>query len=136
MKKIQLHADGNCLGKGDSKAGAGAILIYEGRKKEFAFALGIENIMRAEMLAIIKGLSLLTEPCEVTIYSDSQVVINCITGVYQRKANTDLWQDFDRVSKEHKISAEWNRKDSTTWNTRANELALQAARTQSNWTSD
>jgi ribonuclease HI len=36
----------------------------------------------------------------VTIWSDSQYAVNCATGVWKRKKNTDLWPIFDRIDRE------------------------------------
>lgn len=127
MKHIQLHCDGCALNNPVGQMGAGIVLIYQGVKKEWAIPLGIGSNNRAELGAVIEGLKKLTEACDVTIYSDSLIIINCITGVYQRNANRDLWDEYDAVSAQHKITAIWNKKDSTEWNRRCHDLANQAA---------
>lgn len=127
MKKIELHCDGCALSNPHGQMGAGVVLIYQGIKKEWDIALGVGSNNRAELLAVIEGLKKLTEPCDVTIYSDSLIIINCILGVYQRSANRDLWDEYEAVAAQHKVVAIWNKKDSTEWNRRCHDLANKAA---------
>lgn len=128
MKTVELHVDGAALNNPVGESGAGIVLKFGTVKKEFAIALGIGSNNRAELSAIIEGLKLLKEPCEVHLFSDSLITINCITGVNQSSSNLDLWADFEAVAKGHTIIAKWNKKDTTLENKRCHELANQAAR--------
>jgi ribonuclease HI len=128
MKKVELHTDGAALNNPVGESGAGIVLKYGAITKEFSIPLGIGSNNRAELCAIIEGLKLLREPCEVYLFSDSQITINCVTGVNQASSNLDLWDIFKDASKGHTIIAKWNKKDSTPENKRCHELANQAAR--------
>lgn len=81
MKEIIIYTDGSALKnpKGGYFGGAGAVLIYGKRELELSESIpeGTNNI--SELQAAIIGLRTLTEPCKVTLYTDSKYVINCIT---------------------------------------------------------
>lgn len=134
MKAIELHCDGFSV-NGKGKSGAGAILLYNGIKREWQIPLGTENTFRAELLAVIHGLRKLSEPCKVDIFSDNQIAMYCITGEYRKKSNLELWDLYAEAAKGHEITAHWNALGSTQWNRRANELSQQAALTQVHWQS-
>jgi ribonuclease HI len=60
---------------------------------------------RAEIAGVLAALLALTHlaqsgaaPPQVTIWSDSNYVVNCGTGLWQRKKNTDLWPIYDQLA--------------------------------------
>jgi ribonuclease HI len=73
-----------------------------------------------ELLGVIEGLKALKEPCKVNIYSDSKYVVQAInewikgwekngwkTASKKPVKNYELWQEYLKVSKPHKIKANW-----------------------------
>ena len=72
---------------------------------------------RMELLAVIKGLSALKEPCEVNVYSDSQYVTDAFnqdwinawqangwkTAGKKAVKNVDLWQELLNLINKHKV---------------------------------
>ena len=76
---------------------------------------------RMELLAVIKGLKALKEPCKVTLYSDSKYVINVFNegwafnktfdGYAPKKPdkikNLDLWDDLFNALKGHEVEFVW-----------------------------
>ncbi len=68
-----------------------------------------------ELKAVIEGLKALKEPCEVDIVSDSTYVVkginewlkNWIKKDFVKVKNPDLWKEYVKVSKMHKINASW-----------------------------
>src|SRR6266568_5747455 len=46
---------------------------------------------RVEIAAVLAVLSIAPPDLPLTIYSDSEYVINVAQGIYQMRANTDLW---------------------------------------------
>ena len=120
MKKIDIFTDGACSGN-PGPGGYGTILRFNDITKELYGGDPKTTNNRMEMMAVIKGLQALKEPCEVTLYSDSQYVINAITkgwavGWKKRgwvKAdkkpalNSDLWEIILQLLEVHKVSFVW-----------------------------
>ncbi len=116
MKKIHLYSDGSSLGN-PGFGGYCAILKYQNHQKIASGALKNATNNQMELLAVIEGLKLLKEPCEVTITSDSSYVVkainewlaNWIKKDFKNVKNPDLWKQYIEAAKPHKIKAVWVR---------------------------
>lgn len=119
MKSVQLFTDGSCLGN-PGPGGYGALLIYNGSKKELSQGYKKTTNNRMELLAVIKGLEALKQPCTLDITTDSNYVKDGITkwiinwkkngwktAAKQPVKNVDLWKALDEQVKEHTISWHW-----------------------------
>ena len=64
---------------------------------------------RAELTAIYNAVITLPVDCCVTVHTDSRYAIGVLSGGYQRKANTDLLDEWDAMIKKRGISVrfEW-----------------------------
>jgi ribonuclease HI len=95
-----------------------------------------------EILAAIKGLEALKEPCRVMIYSDSQYLVNAIEKGWavrwrsngwrrnrkEKAINPDLWEKLLQLCEQHEIRFQWIRGHvGTEENERADQLAKEAA---------
>lgn len=111
MKHITIVCDGSSLGngKGETRAAAVAILEYRGVRKIVGEYLGNCTNQQAEVVAACLGLEALKEPCEVKVISDSQYVVQTMSGKFKRKANHDFWERLDRAAKPHRVKWEWTR---------------------------
>ncbi|MGN1013613.1 MAG: ribonuclease HI [Clostridia bacterium] len=117
MKKVILYTDGACSGN-PGPGGYGAILIYNGIEKEISGGEKSTTNNKMEMMAVIKGLEMLKEPCEVEVYSDSAYVVNSIEKgwIYSWKKNgwkkadkkevknVDLWERLLKQLDIHKVT--------------------------------
>lgn len=117
MKKVTLYTDGACSGN-PGPGGYGAVLIYEGVEKEIAGGEKSTTNNKMEMMAVIKGLEALKEPCEVSVYSDSAYIVNAIEQGWidswkkngWRKAdkkpvkNVELWERLLELMDTHKVT--------------------------------
>ena len=65
MKTVTLYTDGACSGN-PGPGGWGAILEYEGHKKELSGGEANTTNNRMELTAVIRGLEALKESCAVT----------------------------------------------------------------------
>lgn len=105
---ISIYTDGSCL-KNPNGPGGWAYLILE--KDDFIIIDSGNEISttnnRMELKAVIEVLKNINFKNEYTIYSDSQLTINCAEGKWKRKANLDLWEEYDNHSKNKKINYEW-----------------------------
>ena len=120
MKKVNLYTDGACSGN-PGPGGYGAILEYGGRKKELSGGYADTTNNRMELMAVIKGLDALKEPCDVTVISDSKYVTDAINKgwVYSWEANgwrksdkkpaqnVDLWECLLALMDEHQVTFTW-----------------------------
>lgn len=92
-----------------------------------------------ELLAVIEGLKALkTKDIPVTIFSDSQYVVNAISKGWLRnwirtdfkggKKNKDLWLQYDKLSRNFNIKINWVRGHADNpYNNRCDQLATAAA---------
>ena len=94
MKQVQIYTDGACAGN-PGPGGWAALLVYvdgqqQRREKTVAGYECRTTNNRMELLAAIRGLTSLREPCAVTLYSDSTYVVGVGTGSYRAVRNQDL----------------------------------------------
>ncbi|MBR2284056.1 MAG: ribonuclease HI [Ruminococcus sp.] len=122
MKNVELFTDGACSGN-PGPGGYGAILRYAGHEREISGGEASTTNNRMELTAVIAGLSALTEPCRVTLTTDSQYVVNAVTKgwVYGWKKNgwiksdkkpalnPDLWEELLRLLEIHQVTFVWVR---------------------------
>ena len=89
-----------------------------------------------ELLAVIKGLEALKEPCDVTLISDSSYVVRGINewlGGWVKKGfakvkNPELWRHYLEAAKGHKIKGIWVRgHDGHVENERCDRIAKEEA---------
>lgn len=136
MKKVEIYTDGACSGN-PGIGGWGAILKYNGIKKEINDGENYTTNNKMELTAVIKSLELLKEKCEVDLYTDSKYVKNGITEwIFSWKKNNwknskkeevknkELWQKLDNLVQKHKINWFWVKGHAENeLNNRADELA-------------
>jgi ribonuclease HI len=109
MRNITIYCDGSSFYNGQPHQwGAGAAVLEHNFRYQIRgeYENGASN-NRAEMIAACVALESLPEPCNVTIVTDSQLVINCASGKWNRKANLDLWERYDKASKPHTVNWQW-----------------------------
>lgn len=140
LKKVTLYTDGACSGN-PGPGGYGAVLIYKGMEKEISG--GEENTTnnKMELLAVVKGLELLKEKCQVTVYSDSAYVVNSIEKgwVYgwkknnwvksdkQKAKNIALWEELLHLMEQHEVSfVKVKGHSDNVYNNRCDKLAVAA----------
>ena len=120
MKKVDIFTDGACSGNPGS-GGWGAILRYNTVEKEISGGESNTTNNRMEITAVIEALAMLKEPCEVTLYSDSQYVCNALEKGWAKKwkannwmrnkkdpaLNPDLWERLLQLYDTHKVKIVW-----------------------------
>ena len=122
LKHVDIFTDGACSGN-PGAGGWGSILRYGKREKEICGGSAQTTNNRMELTAVIEALKLLKEPCDVTIYTDSQYVSNGVTLGWAeswrkngwRKSdkkpalNPDLWGELLDLLEKHTVSIVWLR---------------------------
>ena len=116
MKKIYLFSDGSSLGN-PGEGGYCAILRYKDNEKIIQGGEKQATNNQMELKAVIEGLKALKGPCIVEIVSDSSYVVKGINEWlknwqkrdFARVKNPELWKEYIKVAKPHKINATWVR---------------------------
>ncbi len=120
MKQIEIFTDGACSGN-PGPGGYGAILRYGKHEREISQGFAETTNNRMELTAAIEALKLLKEPCEVTLFTDSQYLVNGINKGWAKKwkangwmrnkkekaLNSELWDQLLALCAQHKITFVW-----------------------------
>ena len=111
LKQVAIFCDGSSLGNGKeaSRAAAVALLGYKGYWRAVGEFLGKATNQQAEIAAAAVGLESLTQPCQVSIFTDSKYVVETMSGRFRKKANLSWWERLDRAASTHKVRWEWTR---------------------------
>jgi ribonuclease HI len=141
MRQVKLYTDGACS-HNPGPGGYGVVLIYGPHRKELSGGYRRTTNNRMEIMAAIAGLEALKEPCEVTLVSDSQYLVDSIKKGWaarwqsngwmrnrkEKAVNPDLWERLLDLCKIHKVTFEWVRGHAGhPENERCDELATSAA---------
>ena len=119
MKQIRAFTDGACSGN-PGPGGWGAVLQFGDHERELHGGARNTTNNRMELTAAIEALKALSEPCQVTLTTDSTYVKDGITqwlANWKRNGwktaakkpvkNRDLWQALDHESARHEIDWCW-----------------------------
>ena len=122
---VDIYTDGAAKGNPEGPGGYGAIIKYidsTGKLHEREYSAGYVKTTnnRMELMAAIAALEHLNRPCEVTLYSDSQYLVNAFNQgwltAWKKKGwkrsggvllNIDLWKRLDSLTKIHKCEFVW-----------------------------
>lgn len=138
MSEITIYTDGAARGN-PGPGGYGVILMAGGHRKEISGGYNHTTNNRMELMAVIEGLKALKkEGLHVTIYSDSQYIVNSVqkgwlnnwikTNFKGGKKNADLWKVYYELQKKHHVRFVWVRGHADNpFNNRCDQLATEAA---------
>lgn len=142
LKQVEIFTDGACQGN-PGPGGWGAILRYNGVEKELSGGEANTTNNRMELCAVIYALKALKEPCEVSLYSDSQYVCNALKLGWAKKwksnnwmrnkkepaLNPELWEELLELYDKHVVTVNWVRgHNGHPENERCDRLAVAAAK--------
>lgn len=138
---VTIYTDGACSGN-PGPGGYGAVLLYGEKRLELAEGFRATTNNRMELRAVIVALETLKHPCKVSLYSDSQYVVNAINQRWLegwikrgwRKSNKkpvenmDLWKRLLPLLEKHQVEFNWVRGHSNVpENERCDQLAVEAS---------
>lgn len=119
MKEVEIFTDGACKGN-PGPGGWGALMRFGDIEKSLYGGEKNTTNNRMELMAAIKALAALSEPCVVELTTDSQYVrkgitewiINWKKNNWRNSAkkpvkNSDLWQQLDEEAGRHTIKWLW-----------------------------
>ena len=142
MKHCYIYTDGACSGN-PGPGGWGAVLVYGSFEKELSGGDPKTTNNRMELTAVIEALSLLKEPCTVTLTTDSKYIVDSVTLGWARgwKArgwkkssgepalNPDLWEKLLRLLDTHKVDFVWVKgHNGHPYNERCDKMAVEQSR--------
>jgi len=140
-KKVTIYTDGACLGN-PGPGGYGVVLLYGDNRREISGGFRLTTNNRMEIMAAIVGLEALKSPCSVTLYSDSQYLVDAMMKGWaarwrangwrrnkrERAVNPDLWERLLDLSSRHRVEFVWVRGHSgNRENERCDRLSREAA---------
>ncbi len=136
-KGLVIYTDGSSRGN-PGRGGYGAILHWGSVSKEISQGYRNTTNNRMELMAVLAALALLKrDHLEITIYTDSQYIVNSVEQGwvfgwekkgFKDKKNPDLWIQFLKFYRKHHIRFVWVKGHANNkWNNRCDELATQAA---------
>ena len=118
-KRVTVFTDGACSGN-PGPGGYAAILQYGEHRRELSGGFRRTTNNRMELTAAIKGLEALKKPCDVTLVSDSEYVVNGVTKNWARGwrakgwrrsgkivPNWDLWRRLLELCEQHRVELRW-----------------------------
>jgi ribonuclease HI len=141
LKEVEIFTDGACRGN-PGPGGYGVILRCGTNEKELSEGFCDTTNNRMELLAAIMGLKSLKQRCRVTLYSDSQYLVNGIEKGWAKKwrannwiksdkkpaLNSDLWDELLKLTEQHEVKIIWVKgHEGHAENERCDRLAVEAA---------
>jgi ribonuclease HI len=138
--KVTIYTDGGAKPNPGGPGGWGVLLIYGQHTKELSGGEVSSTNNRMELTAACEALEALKQPCEVTIYTDSQYLKNGITEWLKNWVkngwrtsnkkpviNQDLWERLYEDTQRHDIQWKWMRGHAgNKFNEQVDQLATEA----------
>lgn len=120
MEKVLIYTDGSSLGN-PGPGGYGTVIIRGGQRKELSGGFRRTTNNRMELTAVIEGLKMLDQTCQVTIWTDSKYVSDAMKLGWARRwranqwkknksekaLNPDLWEILLKLCDRHEVKFEW-----------------------------
>ena len=117
--RVRIYTDGACSGN-PGPGGWGAVLIYNGRRKEIFGGEADTTNNRMELMAAIHALEALKRRSAVDLFTDSRYVKDGITqwitgwkskgwrtAAKKPVKNVDLWRLLDAQADAHAVAWHW-----------------------------
>lgn len=136
---VTIYTDGGAK-PNPGPGGWAALLIYGTSEKELSGGARSTTNNQMELTAAIEALDALTQPCQVTLYTDSEylkkgitewlpgwVKKNWQTSAKQPVKNQELWERLHEATQRHNITWKWVRgHNGNTLNERVDQIATAA----------
>jgi len=142
LKKVVIYTDGACSGN-PGPGGFGVVLLSGKHRKELSGGFRLTTNNRMELMAVIQGLQALKKRSNVTLYSDSQYVVEALRKGWANQwrnrgwrrsnkeiaLNSDLWEQLLDLAIQHEIEFVWVQSHAgNPENERCDELAVAASK--------
>jgi ribonuclease HI len=104
----KIYTDGSCLNNPNGPGGWCFTVLENNDQWTVAGSESHTTNNRMELQAVIEAISFV-QGDEYELYTDSDLTLKCATGVWRRKSNLDLWEEYDRKIRNIKIHWKWVR---------------------------
>jgi ribonuclease HI len=118
--RVEIYTDGACE-PNPGPGGYGAVLLHPKKRLEASGGFRLTTNNRMEIYGAIKGLELLKQPCQVTLHTDSQYLVNAMMAGWvaswkkkgwwrtnkERALNVDLWEKLLELCATHQVEFRW-----------------------------
>ena len=102
-----IYTDGSCLKNPGGEGGWAFVIVKDNEIDSIGYGSNPSTTNnRMELFAVIQALSAVDKG-EYNLYTDSQLVLKCATGIWNIKANIELWNEYNVVSQDKKINWYW-----------------------------
>lgn len=121
LKQIEVYTDGGCR-PNPGPGGWAALLRWQGRERELSGGAAMTTNNRMELTAAVEALKVLTQRCQVELYTDSKYLQQGMrewlpqwqkrgwkTAAGQPVVNRDLWEQLLALDKLHEVRWHWVR---------------------------
>ena len=119
-ERIIIYTDGACLGN-PGPGGYGAVLLYQGKRKELSGGYRRTTNNRMELMGAIAALEALKTRSKVLLHTDSRYVVDAVEKGWAQKwrrngwrkpdkqmaMNPDLWERLLAACGQHEVRFEW-----------------------------
>lgn len=119
MKFVRLIVDGSAVGN-PGAGGWACILKYQAKERVLTGSEPESTNNKMEMVAALRGLQALKEPCEVEVITDSEYLQRGMTRFLakwkvngwrassgKRVLNRELWIELDSAAEVHRVRWTW-----------------------------
>lgn len=120
IKEVDIYTDGACINN-PGPGGYGVVLLYNQHRKELSGGFRLTTNNRMEIMGAIAGLAALKTRCAVTLYTDSQYLVNAVMQGWAKKwqangwkrnkrdpaKNPDLWEQLLKLCANHDVRFVW-----------------------------
>ena len=124
--RLHMYTDGSCLKNPGGASGWSFCALCDDVTWLVSGGELSSTNNRMELVAVIEALKWQNES-RVKLFTDSLLTMKCALGIWKRKSNMDLWNEYDRVSKERDISWSWIKAHN---GNKYNEIVDRAARAE------
>jgi ribonuclease HI len=144
MPEITIYTDG-AASPNPGPGGYGVVMLSGSHRKEMSQGYQMTTNNRMELLAVVVGLEALKSESNITVFSDSQYVVESFNSgsvhkwsdkrwrrsVHAAVPNADIWRRLLVACARHKVTFEWVRGHSgNPENERCDKLAVTASKSE------